>query len=264
MHMKMINKIVGSSIGVAAALVMSASITQASPNLLVNGGFDFGGVGGAAGAAITPPQNTGGWTANPITLTSGPAGGSGVNQGWALFGGSTDPVPVQSDMWNDATLTDVPESAPSTLLMQNDVGNNWNPSGAFQIVSGITVGQNYTFSIDALTDTGISFTLGNGGILYQIGFRDAALNVVGAGNTDADSPFVPTLHTWQNYNVSMVAPAGAVYAIVYVMLQDNNSQTSTQDMYFDNATLEAAPEPASLAIAGMGLVSSLFMIRRRK
>ena len=64
--MKMLNKIIGSSIAIAAALAFSASTTQAQPNLLVNPGFD--------NAAL--------FTANPIPF-------GGINQGWALFGATS-------------------------------------------------------------------------------------------------------------------------------------------------------------------------------
>ena len=71
--MKKSSKTIGIGIGVVAALAISASTTQAQ-NLLVNGSF----------------ENAGGFTANPITTTSGPGATTGVDLGWATFGGSQD------------------------------------------------------------------------------------------------------------------------------------------------------------------------------
>jgi hypothetical protein len=117
--MKKLSKIIGTGIGVVAALVMSASIAQAQ-NILVNGNF---GIGFTADG--TPPTlNTGGYTINPITTTSGPGGTSGVGQGWATFGANPD------DM---TSAYSAPESGGYALLAQNAPGNNWNPQGAYQV-----------------------------------------------------------------------------------------------------------------------------------
>jgi flagellar basal body rod protein FlgG len=47
------------------------------------------------------------------------------------------------------------------------------------------------------------------------------------------------------------------------MFMENGAQTSQLNMYFDNGSLVATPEPASLALVGMGL-ASFYLIRRRK
>lgn len=121
--MKMLNKIIGTSIAVAAALAFSESTTQAQPNLLVNGGF----------------ENPAGFTANPITLTSGPGGSSGVNQGWATYNTSG-----QSDM---SSSSDSPYDGSYVLQLVSNPGQDYNPSGAYQVVSGITPGTLYTFGV---------------------------------------------------------------------------------------------------------------------
>ena len=252
----MLNKIIGTSIAVAAALAFSASTTQAQPNLLVNGDF----------------ESAGGFTANPITLTSGPGGSSGVNQGWATYN-----TVGQSDMSSSAYS---PYSGAYALLEQSLPGQDYNPSGAYQVVSGITPGVQYTFGIWALTDTGVS--AGNNyatPVLISMDFEDANPQDTPLGSVEIpwgwypphysesggpalDSP-MPTTGTWTYYSVTRTAPAGAVDAVVYAQFMENGG-TTVDNLYFDNASLTAVPEPSSLALLSMGLAVPFYFIRRRK
>lgn len=236
--MKKFSKLIGIGIGVLAALAISASTAQAQ-NLLVNPGFDT--------AQFTP---------NPITVP-------GIGQGWALFGQTS-----QSDMFGSPV--DSPISSPYALLEQNAPGSNWAPAGAYQIVGGITAGTAYQFSIWAITDTGS--TWGPTPVDLQLSFNDAS----GTGGTQTPIDLNPNngsfnfgtsvannANGWVEYSVSATAPAGSQYAMVYAMFMDNG-QTITENMYFDNASLIAIPEPATLALLGLGLAVPLYVIRRRK
>src|ERR1035438_2114125 len=129
--MKMLNKIIGGSIAIAAVLAFSASTTQAQ-NLLVD------------------PNFGGPFIANPIAIT-------GINGGWAVYGNSTSTSMVASPV-------DRPYNGAATALLEvNAPGNAWNPAGAYQIVGGggiyptITPGATYTYSIWAITDTGTAY-----------------------------------------------------------------------------------------------------------
>ena len=237
--MKTFSKIIGSGIGVVAALAISASTAQAQ-NLLVNGDF----------------ENPAGFTANPITVPT-------IGQGWALFGQTS-----QSDM--SSSPIDTPQSGSYALLEQNAQGNNWNPAGAYQIVGGITAGTAYTFSIWAITDTGT--TWGPTPVDLQLSFNDST----GIGGTQTPTDLNPNngsfnfgtsvannANGWVQYSVSATAPAGSEYAMVYAMFMDNG-QATTENMYFDNASLVAIPEPATLALLSMGLAVPFYFIRRRK
>jgi PEP-CTERM motif len=233
--MKMLNKIVGGSFGVAAALALSTSSVQAQ-NLLVNGSFE------------TSPS---GFTANPITLAT-------VNQGWATFGLSQN---------NMSGSLDSPLDGSETLYGQQAAGSAYNNEGAYQIVSGITVGTTYNLLAYTLTDIPISspFTSNSGvpgPVDIQLQFMDASLNTLAT----FDHGWSPTgpMNTWTQYSVSGAAPVGTAYAAVYLFYMYDGAQTTTQEMYYDKASLVATPEPATFSLVGMGLASSFFLIRRRK
>jgi hypothetical protein len=247
--MKMLSKIIGSSIAIAAALTFSASTTQAQ-NLLVNPGFDASGAGN--------------FTANPITI-------AGINQGWATFGNVG-----QNDM---SSSPDSPISTPYALLEVNGVGSSWSPQGAYQITDGIAEGgaiipgDTYTYSIWAITDTGT--TWGPTPVDLQLSFND----VTGIGGTVTPIGLSPnngsfnygtsvanTANGWVEYSVSAVAPAGAAYAMVYAMFMDYG-QVTPENMYFDSASLldvTPIPEPSTLALLSLGLAVPFYFIRRRK
>lgn len=243
--MKKSSKTIGIGIGVVAALAISASTTQAQ-NLLVNGSF----------------ENAGGFTANPITTTSGPGATTGVDLGWATFGGSQDSM---------SSAASSPQDGSFALLAVNNPGNSWNPQGAYQIVSGITPGT-YTFSAYFLKDStqnGAWTGTYNTPIALQLNFGNLVGNVWttvgGATATWGFGPVdgaIPSFDTWYQGSVSLAAPVGASEAEVYLFSMDYG-QTAPDIAFFDNASL-TVPEPSSLALVAMGLGLPFFFLRRRK
>jgi len=231
----MFNKILVCGTAVVATLAISASTTQAQ-NILVNGSFENAGQFNAG---------------NPIGL-------SGVGQGWASnFGGA---APNQSDM---SSSPDFPQSGNFALLTQNAAGNAWNPQGSYQIVNA-SAGITYSLNAFALADTAMTENPAqwNTPVDIQIQYLDSTL----ANLKTFDLGWSPlgALNTWQQYSVSGLAPAGTAYASAYVMFMENGSQTATDSVYFDNATLTPTPEPTTIALAGLGGAVALSLIRRRK
>jgi hypothetical protein len=240
--MKMLHKILGCS---TAAAALALTTTQAQ-NLLVNGSF----------------ENAGGFTANPITTTSGPGATTGVGLGWATFGAAPT---------NMFSAVSSPEDGSFALLAKNGPGNNWNPQGAYQIVGGVVDQEVYTFSAYYLQDSASPNTGTYGTpVALQVNFGNLVggtwTTVAGASATwgfgPAPAGAVSAINTWDLGSVSLWAPPGASEAEVYLFFMDNG-QTTTDQMYFDNAALVPTPEPTTLALAGLGGMSLLSLIRRR-
>jgi hypothetical protein len=235
--MKMSPKVITGAIGVAAALALSVSTTQAQ-NLLTDPGFDLGL-----------------FTANPITPAT-------VGTGWAPINGTG---PGTSQGSSTAQFL----SSPNSYLVTMGAGDAWDFTGPYQAVGGIVAGQTYTASVSFLTTTGfgegVAGNSGNAGVgaYLQIQFNQdvAGLPQVGTTASINNTGVGITPGTWYTESISAVAPAGATVAEVYVAFMDDGTQTAPQTLYFDNASL--VPEPSSLALLGMGLGLPFYFLRRR-
>jgi hypothetical protein len=226
--MKMFPKVIAGAFGVAVALSLTNS---AQANLLFDPGFE---------AAPTQP--------NPILLPGG------ANGGWAAtFNGA-------------AFSAAAAETGLQGLGDTQGPGAAWNFAGTYQVVSGVTAGQKYTFSMDIMSPTGFSSTYGPA--FLQITYFNAAGTDLGTVETSPGNALaihvLPTA-SWANYGLTATAPAGAVYVAPYCAFMENGSQTTTETVYFDNGNLAlVVPEPATITLLGMGLAFPLYLIRRRK
>jgi hypothetical protein len=246
-NMKMILGTIGSATCLAAVLALTASTTQAQ-NLLVDPGFESG----VAGQPNPIPL--------PGVITVGnPTGAlNGVGGGWTVFNGA-------------AYSTAHPKTGTWGIQEVQGIGQAWNFEAPYQVVGGVIPGRQYTLSADYMTTTGNSQTPGGYiPVVLQMTFfsvtgADLGTVETSPGNARAVQNNMGALNTWFTGTVTATAPAGAIYVAPYLAFMENGSQTAADTLFWDNAVLTASvvPEPGSLALLGLGLVSTLIWRRRQ-
>ena len=225
--MKALPKLLGGASTLALAMTLSLS---AQPNLLVDPGFELGVAG----------------QPNPIPLPGGAGGG------WAVFNGA-------------GISSAQPESGIYSLQEIQGIGSAWNFMAAYQVIGGVSAGQQYTVSADFMTPTGITST-GYNPVLIQLTYFSAAgadLGTVETGGSGARAvQYLPAAaNLWYNATVTATAPAGAAFVAPYLAFMENGTQTGPDALYWDNANMILVPEPSILALLGTGL--ALGLLRRR-
>jgi hypothetical protein len=151
------------------------------------------------------------------------------------------------------------------------IGNsNGGHGGMAQIVTGIVAGDTYTGSawfydknVGGGTTDGDRFQSGGSNDTVQMIFQDSSGTQVGSTVVSTSNvAFGSTENTWlQLTTLPTIAPVGATQ----VIFQLNLTRGATGGVMFaDDADLEhvAVPEPASLALLGLGSIG-LVLFRRR-
>ena len=163
---------------------------------------------------------------------------------------------------------DSPLGGSFSLLEVNAAGNGWNPAGAYQILPA-TAGTVYNASVYALTDTGVQGDSWTTPAILSMTFLDSSFGTNGlsggpsGGYSTGWQPVAPN-DTWQQLSTGGAAPNGTAYVGFYVMNMVSGANTGPVNVYYDNASLTAVPEPTTLALMSMGLAVPFYFIRRRK
>jgi len=132
-----------------------------------------------------------------------------------------------------------------------DGGGSGASAGEYQIVSGIA-GDTYTLTVDS------------GAQAWWLPYGEMRLFFLDASSNQLAESFLATVdpavygqnydipHPWSNFTLTAVAPINT--ALVKVEFAEPNGTGTT---WFDNADLEAIPEPGTLVLVAGGLVTLL-------
>lgn len=184
---------------------------------------------------------------------STPNPATGYGQGWSLFNGAAFSTTVaQSGTWSMAC---------------NGPGG-FSVPGAYQQFAA-TAGQVFTLSGFGLTTAALTpdASFGVLQLTYFSGANGTGSNLgtvessPGNAYSSAQINSTSAVNTWIPLSVSATAPVGTMSVQAFVITIDQ----SAAPIYFDNLNLTATavPEPSTLALAGMGGMGILTLLRRR-
>jgi hypothetical protein len=99
--------------------------------------------------------------------------------------------------------------------------------------------------------------------LMEMQFLDAGNNPVGAPITLDLRTEQMNDNTWRFHDMTATAPLGATQLRVSAIANDMFNSTGAQSAFFDDFSVTSVPEPASLMLVCLGMLSLLGLDRRR-
>jgi hypothetical protein len=213
--------------------VGALTVSQASAQSIINGGFEAGNTGFSSGYIYAGTAGT------PSPITSNP------NTLWdeGTYSVGTDPFSFHSS-W--ASFGDHTTGTGNMLI----VNGAESPVTIWQgtLNSALIAGQTYEFSAWVAN-------------LYppnQNPVAPAQLNFSVGGNPIGSSYTAPDVAVWHQFTATFVAGSEPIAVL------DLNTAQNGNDFALDDISLTAVPEPTSLALAGLGGLGVLLLRQRNK
>jgi hypothetical protein len=208
---------------IAAGCTVAALTTLAVPvqaaNLVANGSF----------------EDLGGTFVNTSSNYMSLAAGSTAVASWTVSATTTNEI-----VWGKSPTSDGHRASDGTFFLDLTGFGAVSPNGAIQqTLQGLTIGQQYSFSIDVAVSGALPAVTVNGVVVGLI-----------PGGT-----FVIGSDTWTHESGTFVAN------VVTPALKLANSQPGQQITFIDNVVVSAVPEPTSLSLFALGMAA--IWVRRR-
>jgi hypothetical protein len=148
------------------------------------------------------------------------------------------------------------------LQVYGPFNGGWDGAGAYQNLAA-SAGQSWTLNGFALNPSGDALQ-GTGFGFIQLVFKDSGGNGItggtfGSANVGSASP----TDSWIPLTATGVAPAGTVAVSIYT-LKLGGPTNPGGSIYFDDLSASAIPEPSSIALALVGLLGFVTVLRKRR
>jgi len=148
-------------------------------------------------------------------------------------------------------------SAELTLAYNNTPTPGGGPASIAQSDIFSTPGGSEIFSFEAK-----AVTVGAENNQFQIQWFNASNGFLGASGFQSFQGGLTSSYSLQSF--SLTAPANTAGALIQFLQAGSAVPSDAGVTLIDNITLAPAPEPATLALAGLGGVAALSLFRRRK
>jgi PEP-CTERM motif len=246
---------------IAVGMVGFGTPAAAQQNLIQNGGFETVPTGVTNGYQIGVPLAANSTASNALPDWATANGPSSSGIGCMEYGANTGHLLCGPNYGSPAsTFATYPGQSPNGgNSIALDAGNGYQMSVS-QLVSGLTIGKAYTLTFYQAASQQAGFAGVTSSDFWVVSFGGSA------GTTTTDSTAMSLVVQgdvpWEQQTMNFVANATSE---TLTFLTDNATGTSADPpfIFLDGVNLVQAPEPASVGLMGLGILT-LGALRRRR